>query len=187
MKILLTGFDTFNNAEINPSYEAIKNIKIASCQIEIIKVPVCYNECFDCVLNKIKDFRPDYVISFGLAASRSFITPELVAINYMYASIPDNNNVLKKGEEIGDSDKAYFTQIKINEIIDELNKENDVYRLSLSAGAYVCNNLYYHLLENENKYNYKALFIHVPPLNIMELSKMEEYITKLIERVIKIN
>lgn len=186
MKIILTGFDTFNNDEINPSYEAIKNIKIKDVTIKVVKLPVVYNKCFIELEKEIISFKPDYVLCFGLASGRKYITPEQVAINYMYCYAPDNENVIYNGEKIiSDNVDAIFTSINLPKIIDELNKNDDYYRLSLSAGAYVCNNLYYHVLKNQDKYHYRGLFTHVPNISDMSLDVTTSLILKLINKIVE--
>ena len=93
------------------------------------------------------------------------ISLEKVAINYRYATIPDNDGDSFNHESIivGNSD-AYFSTLPIIEMVDKL-KENDIKAMiSFSCGTYVCNDLMYKVINyyKENNKNTKAGFIHVP-------------------------
>jgi pyroglutamyl-peptidase len=167
MKVLITGFAPFNNEKINPSYEAVKLISdmIDDIIVEKLEVPVSFNNAFKTVLNKIKDTDYDAVILVGQAGGRSMITLEKVAINYRYATIPDNDGASFNHESIiEDGMDAYFTTLPIVKMVDKLNENNLKASISFTAGTYVCNDLMYRVINyfKENYKNTKAGFIHVP-------------------------
>lgn len=68
------------------------------------------------------------------------------------------------------------TNVDINRCKDDIKFSND-------AGKFVCNNLYFHLLEN---YHDKSIFIHVPNCNDdeNEYVKYAKRINKIIEKII---
>ncbi len=173
MKFLITGFKPFHTNDINPSslvLDYLKDKDIITCQLS-----VSYLNDKIKLENLIKEVRPDYVISLGLAASRNKITPELCAINYMYSSIPDNDNVLKQGEKIDENGpNAYFTDIPVLKLIEMLKENGFNSDLSTSAGSYVCNSTYYHLLSLQTKYHFKGLFIHVPKLDVVSIENLDK-------------
>lgn len=179
MKFLITGFTPFADNEENPSSMVLG--LIAKTDVEVLKLDVSYLRCQDMLEAKIKEVVPDIVICLGLASKRSQITPELCAINYMYAQIADNDGVLMEGRKIDDNGpNAYFTKLDLISLIKYL-KENDIdASLSTSAGTYVCNSTYYHLLSMEEKYGFKGLFIHIPPLNVINLDNLSKALTKII-------
>ena len=95
MKILITGFEPFNNNQINPSMlvlEKLKN-KYNACLL-----PVSYKNTPLILANKIDEIKPDLIILLGLADNRANISLELIGINYIGANIPDNDNLLIKGQ-----------------------------------------------------------------------------------------
>ena len=167
MKVLITGFAPFNNEKINPSYEAVKLLpnKIDLIEIDKLEVPVSYTKGFLTVLDKIKENDYDAVILVGQAGGRSMISLEKVAINYRYATIPDNDGDSFNHESIiSNGLDAYFTTLPIIKMVDKL-KENDIKAMiSFSCGTYVCNDLMYKVINyyKENNKNTKAGFIHVP-------------------------
>src|SRR5574344_2186508 len=83
MKLLLSGFEPFLNNKINPSFEVLKKLPkdIDVNEINIIELPVTFNESFKVLEKEIKVIKPDIVISFGLAAGREAISLESTAYN----------------------------------------------------------------------------------------------------------
>src|SRR5512132_22045 len=81
MKILVTGFDPFEDEPINPSWEAVRRLPDTVEHAEIIKVqiPTSFGRS------------ADVVVSVGQAGGQSVISPERVAINVDDGRIPDND------------------------------------------------------------------------------------------------
>ena len=52
---------------------------------------------------------------------------------------------------------------------------------SLSAGAYVCNNVYYALLSCESDYGHQGLFVHVPGTEAVSTPLAARALTRCIE------
>ena len=92
MSILLTGFEPFGGASVNPSWEAVLRVPDDVCGHEVhrMRLPVVYQQAAEEMLAEIRHMRPALVICCGVASGRSAVTPELVALNYRYAAIPDN-------------------------------------------------------------------------------------------------
>ncbi len=159
--IVISGFGPFGRFDVNPSWEAAKNIDTAKKFL----VPVTYREAKE-YAEKIIDLRPDAVIALGLSASSKEFRVEKVAINVMYAKIPDNEGVIAKGEKIfNDGENCYFSNVPVFELVTYLNSEGVPAIPSFSAGAYICNAFYYSLLyfREKKNCNAKIVFVHVPP------------------------
>ena len=165
MNILITGFDPFNNAAINPSYEAIKLLPdyINGHKINKLLIPTSFKRSFDVLKESLDNNHYDYVILVGQAGGRNSITPEKVAINYIDASIKDNDNLIYHDQPINKNNKeAYFSTLPIIKIRDLLNENDIKSTISYSAGTFVCNYLMYRTLEYFENTNTKAGFVHVP-------------------------
>ena len=68
---------------------------------------------------------------------------------------------------------GYFATLPINEIVKELGKANIPAKISNSAGAYLCNRLFYsvmHFIAIEGL-SIKAGFIHLPHVHKQNLKK----------------
>ena len=170
MSILLTGFEPFDGAETNPSWEAVRLVPdtIGGRAVHRLLLPVEYGRAAALLHQEIARLRPELVISVGVANGRQAITPELVAINYRHARIPDNAGVSHRGDAIAaDGPAAYMTRLPVHAMISVIQAAGIPAALSLSAGAYVCNDVYYALLACEKEFGHKGLFVHVPGTEVV--------------------
>jgi len=167
MKLLLTAFSPFGGEKINPSLEAVKLVKDKILETDIIKleVPTVFGKSIKIVADAIEKEKPDYVLCIGQAGGRYGITPERVAINIDDARIPDNEGNQPIDRPIfADGEPAYFSNLPVKAMVEEIRKEGLPAGLSNSAGTYVCNHLMYGVLYTLSK-KYKGVkggFIHVP-------------------------
>ena len=167
MKLLLTAFSPFGGEKINPSLEAVKLVKDKILETDIIKleVPTVFGKSIKIVADAIEKEKPDYVLCIGQAGGRYGITPERVAINIDDARIPDNEGNQPIDKPIfADGESAYFSNLPVKAMVEEIRKEGLPANLSNSAGTYVCNHLMYGVLYTLSK-KYKGVkggFIHVP-------------------------
>lgn len=167
MKILVTGFDPFDHEKINPAIEAVKRLPdhIKDAQIIKLEIPTIFNECAQVVKQAIQVHQPDYVVNVGQAGGRSAVTVERVAINLNDGRIPDNAGYQPIGEAIKeDGPAAYFTELPIKAMVNEIRKNNLPAKISNTAGTYVCNHIMYQVQYMRDKEfpNIKAGFIHIP-------------------------
>ena len=164
-KLLITGFEPFGGESINPSWEAVTRLpdKINDYTIAKLLIPVVFGEAANKVLDAAKDIKPDVIISVGQAGGRNAITPELVAINLRHASIPDNNGNQPADEPIAENGpKAYFSTLPVRKMSDAIKSAGISSSISYSAGAYVCNDVLYTLLNHYNESKTRVGFIHIP-------------------------
>ena len=165
MNVLLTGFEPFDGAEVNPSWEAVRLVPdvIGGHDVHRLRLPVEYGRAAALLQEAIGQLKPELVISVGVANGRTAVTPELAAINYRYARIPDNAGASHQGDPIDpDGPAAHMTSLPIHAMISAIQAEGIPAALSLSAGAYVCNDVYYALLGCESAFGHRGLFVHVP-------------------------
>ena len=81
--ILFTGFEPFDNAKTNPSFEAVRLLpsEIKGARVEKLELPVVFGEAAEMIINRIGCETPEAVIMTGVAAGRDKITPEVTAVN----------------------------------------------------------------------------------------------------------
>jgi pyroglutamyl-peptidase len=160
-KVLLTGFEPFGTATSNPSGEIVK--RISGDNIVTAVLPVAYTQSGERLLALIAEHNPDVVICLGQAEGRTQITPEKVAINLDDARLADNQGVLRNDAKIieGGPD-AYFSTLPVKEIVEAIKAKGVPVAVSLSAGAFLCNHVFY---VAQNKFagtNVRSGFVHVP-------------------------
>lgn len=169
MKILITGFDPFGGANINPAYEAVKKLPDAIKGAQIIKmeIPTVFEKDGEVLEKAIKEHKPNVVICVGQAGGRSDISVERVAINLMEARIPDNEGKQPFNQKVcEDGENAYFATIPVKAVVNNVKKNGIPASISYTAGTFVCNDIMYRLLYMAEK-TYKGMkggFIHVPYL-----------------------
>lgn len=188
MSILLTGFEPFDGAETNPSWEAVCRVadRIAGQEVHRVCLPVVYGEAAKLLRGEIARIRPEVVVCCGVAGGRTAITPELVAVNYRMARIPDNAGQQFAGVPIDpDGPAAYMTRLPVHSMIDAVKAAGIPAYLSLSAGAYVCNDVYWALLAAEGEYGYLGLFIHVPGADVVDADAAARAITLCLQTALE--
>ena len=164
-KLLITGFEPFGEETINPSWEAVNLLdsQIGEYQITKLLLPVVFEKAYEKTLEKANELCPNVILCIGQAGGRNAITPELVAINLRHASIPDNNgNKPQDQPVISGGENAYFSNIPVRKIVDAISTQQIPAKVSYSAGAYVCNDLLYSLLNNFKNSETLVGFIHLP-------------------------
>ncbi len=166
-KVLIAGFDVFGDNPLNPALEAIKLLEsqqLEGAEIRVCKVPVTRYESIDTVISAIEAHKPDVVLTVGLAAGRSAITPERVAINIDDFRIADNKgNQPIDVQIVSDGPDAYFSTLPIKAITQRVQERGIPCQVSNSAGTFVCNHLFYgvqHYLRNSHiKHGFIISFI----------------------------
>jgi pyroglutamyl-peptidase len=161
MKILLTGFEPFGAATSNPSGEIIK--QISGDNIVTAILPVAYTQSAEHLLVLIAEHNPDVVICLGQAEGRTQITPEKVAINLDDARLADNEGVLRNDVKILEAGPdAYFSTLPIKEIVEAIKSAGVPAAISLSAGAFLCNHVFYIVQNKFAGTHVRSGFVHVP-------------------------
>jgi pyroglutamyl-peptidase len=76
---LITGFDPFGGAVVNPSWEAVKRLpdRIGDWQLTKIEIPTVFGLAAQTVLQVAQDLQPDAIVCIGQAGGREAITPEV--------------------------------------------------------------------------------------------------------------
>jgi pyroglutamyl-peptidase len=160
-KVLLTGFEPFGTATSNPSGEIVK--QISGDNIVTAILPVAYAGSAERLLALITEHNPDVVICLGQAEGRTQITPEKIAINLDDARLADNEGVLRNDVKIlEDGPDAYFTTLPINKMVEAIKAKGVPAAVSLSAGAFLCNHVFYVAQSKFADTKVRSGFIHVP-------------------------
>jgi pyroglutamyl-peptidase len=196
VKVLITGFDPFGGEKINPAWEAVKGIKdiIEGAKIIKLEIPTVFNKSIEKVKEAMELEKPDIVLCIGQAGGRYDMTVERVAINVDDARIEDNEgNQPIDIPVFEDGENAYFSNLPIKAMVEEIKGQGIPASISNSAGTFVCNHIMYGVLYHINKTykNMRGGFIHVPFINEQVLDKKNqpympvEHISKALEAAIK--
>ena len=161
MTILITGFEPFGKATLNPSGEIVK--QISGDNIVTAILPVAYAQSAERLLELITQHNPDVVICLGQAEGRTQITPERIAINLDDARLADNEGVTRIDEPIlVGGPVAYESTLPIKEFVTAINAAGVPAAVSLSAGAFLCNHIFYGAQDALKGTNVRSGFVHGP-------------------------
>lgn len=174
--VLLSGFEPFAGAAENESWQAVSRavpvLRESGLEIEALELPVEFGRAGDLLEHAVKTHRPALVIAVGLAAGRSGITPERVAINVRDARIPDNAGASPVDEPVVPGGPVgRFTTLPIKAMVAALDAIGVPGAVSQTAGTYVCNDVFYrlqHLLATEpDLEGVRGGFVHVPSADVV--------------------
>jgi pyroglutamyl-peptidase len=166
MSILVFGFEPFLEFDENPAQLVVQHLrarKIKDHEITSVVLPVDYSRIEERIVAEVTRVKPQLVIGFGLAPGREKITPEKIAVNYRFASEPDNTGKVMNGTPIDPKlPDGIFTNLPVEGLVESLNKSGIPSTVSLSAGAYLCNNAMFVIVREARKQNFSGGFIHIP-------------------------
>ena len=164
-KLLITGFDPFDGASVNPSWEAVKLLPDVIGDFELCKlqIPTVFGLAPKTVLEKAAEIQPDVIIAVGQAGTRAAVTPERIGINVRDARITDNAGISPKDESIvpGGPD-GLFSALPVKAMIAAIQNAGLPGAISNTAGTFVCNDVLYSLLHHYAGTKVRCGFIHVP-------------------------
>jgi len=175
VKTLVTGFEPFGGSDRNPSAELITRLV---GEVITVVLPVEFDAVRKLVPNLLAEHRPTHVVCLGLSGCATGLTLERVAINLIDARIPDN-----AGEQPVDrpvvpgAPAARFSTLPVKAMLRAVQATGIPGELSLSAGSYVCNALFYHVLHAAAAFprdiRPRCGFIHVPSEDAVDLDSQE--------------
>ncbi len=169
-RILVTGFQPFGGESCNPSEILLQSLKgdlAFNSQVEFLLLPVSFKESVEVLENAMLHNHFDAVFLLGQAGGRKSLSLERVALNWCEAKSADEVGFTPRAGgivEVGPA--AYFSSLPLDEWKAKLEAQGIPAEVSLSAGGFVCNHLYFwaqHLVKRREA-STEVLFIHVPYL-----------------------
>jgi len=167
--LLLTGFEPFDQAPVNPSWEAARQLDgvLLDDGVQIVArcLPCAFATAGDCLAQLIAELQPVMVIATGLGPGRSDISIERVAINVNDARIPDNLGAqpIDTAVVVG-GPAAYFSTLPIKAMVKAVREVGIAASVSQTAGTFVCNQVFYLLQHALVGTEVRSGFVHVPNL-----------------------
>lgn len=165
-RVLLTGFEPFAGASLNPSEQIVKTLAatgVDGVDLHTAVLPVVFTESSELLKHLIKQHQPDIVICLGQAEGRREISFERVAINLDDARLADNaGRTITDQPVVEGGHPAHFTTLPVKEMVAAVRAKGIAAGLSTTAGTFVCNHIFYslqHALLGTHKH---SGFIHVP-------------------------
>ncbi len=160
---LVTAFEPFGGETVNASEEAAKRIHgwRSGDAVVVTRVLSCaYEVCVAEFLEAFERLRPSVVLMTGQAARRRLICVERFARSRVSATAIDNLGALGVAAE-----GPVRLEAKGADAVARAIRDAGVpVRVSMNAGDYVCNHLYYRVLRHlaGATTTVPAIFIHLP-------------------------
>jgi pyroglutamyl-peptidase len=170
MKVLLTGFEPFGGSQVNPSREVVGRLAqdgVPGVILHSTILPVDRQGGPSTLLRAVRALHPDAILCLGEAARRMAISIERVAINLLDYRMADNAGHQAMDEPIvPDGPAAYFVTLPVRAMLEAVCAAGIPAELSLSAGAFLCNQVTYELLHylTTHQLDIPAGFVHLPAL-----------------------
>ncbi len=163
--LLITGFEPFGGEKINPSWEAVRLLPdtLGNWRIHKLQLPVLFGKAADAAWEAAQLINPEAILCVGQAGGRTGVTPEQVAINLRNGTDNDGNSYLD-APVIDGGPPAYFSTLKVRDVVHAVQDAGIAASLSYSAGTFVCNDTLYTLLHRCAQTNVTVGFVHVPYL-----------------------
>jgi pyroglutamyl-peptidase len=151
-KILLTSFDIWlphhqSNSSNDLLIEVAQLNSIPYSLTFLNKLPVDVEVASKCVIDKINELQPEHIICCGMAQKRTQLCVE--------SNASCEENVL-------------HTPVNLEELVADAT----AIEISHDCGKFVCEGLYYSVLNHlrEHQLNSNCIFVHVPILNAENLT-----------------
>lgn len=158
--ILVTGFEPFEGLASNPSGQVAEAVAGENVTAAILPVS---DRAAPRMLEQLLEREWDAVLLLGVAPDRLCYSLERVALNYRDPDRPDNEDhtpdetwLVKNGPA------AYFSTLPLDQLLTRLQGDNHPAEISMSAGAYLCNAVFY-LARHQLADGPPCGFLHLPP------------------------
>lgn len=176
--VLLTGFEPFAGDVVNASWEAVACLRDrppVGVELHAVRLPVAFGASGLAVREAIARVRPELVVATGLDAGADAIRLERLAVNLDDARIPDNDGAQPVDEAaVPGAPLARLATLPVKACLAALRAANIPARLSMSAGGFVCNHVFVHVLDAIEGTPARGGFVHVPPAATMPTARVAD-------------
>lgn len=186
LRVLLTAFDAFDSADVNPSEQAVQLLQqrlgetpvppsddgefrlpdAVNIQTEVL-VTCCDDawQKLDRAAQAIPQDESFAIVMAGLAGNRTRICLERFALNVRSYRVDDNNGHRWQEEYIDkNAPDALRCRLPLFDLCDHLNRNGLMADISNYAGSFVCNETYFRAMQKWGSSSrcQGIIFIHVP-------------------------
>jgi len=190
-KVLITGFEPFDNSSYNISQKLVSEIeRLELNNLEInTKILTVDEEGSKKVseLILVEDF--DFILHLGYSKTTRKIHLESRAVNKINMSIKDNSGrEIKQGFVINNDADEYISTVDFEIFSHRLDKN---FLISSDAGTFVCNETYFRTLNTiyesnlRNRFNklLPCMFVHLPSQNFISISEQLQLVLSILNLV----
>jgi pyroglutamyl-peptidase len=168
--VLVTAFEPFGGATVNPSWEASKDLDgtmLGGWRVRVVRLPVVYDEMAAPLDAAVAKHRPSAIVSFG--QGRGIVQVERVARNcYHPRKPPDNAGKPPPREKIDPAGPDSIpSTLPADDIVTALKAAGIEAGTSDDAGGYLCNECFWRDMREPCPAGHSIVargFVHVPAI-----------------------
>jgi pyroglutamyl-peptidase len=169
MRALVTGFDAFGGEAVNASLDAVRQLppRIGRLEVTTAELPTSYARSLVALEAAIAAAGPQIVLCVGQAGDHAALCVERVAVNVQDSRIPDNDGAQATDTPVvAGGPTAYLATLPVRAIVAALHAAELPAEISMSAGTFVCNHVFYGLMHLAalRPQPFCGGFLHVPRL-----------------------
>jgi pyroglutamyl-peptidase len=184
--LLVTGFGPFLEHATNPAWEAIRELDgtvVGGMQVRTARIDVAYARAPEQLQAALDAHRPARVVCLGVAPDQA-LRVERVARNRDDCPAADVDGVVRRGAPIREGrPEERPTGLPVEAVLAALHEAGFEAVPSDDAGGYLCNRLFFELLERVPPGSV-AGFVHVPTLEgKWDLPRLERAVRVVLETV----
>jgi pyroglutamyl-peptidase len=162
----VTGFEPFGGYLENPSGEiaqALDGTTLDGATVRGRVLPVSRVRAPAVLAQLLDELDPALVLLLGVAPGRAALTIERVAVNVLDFPIADNDGEVHVDEPVfEDGPAAYFSTLPIRTIAEAWKDAGIPGHVSDTAGAFLCNEIFYTARHLTSDRGTPAGFLHLP-------------------------
>ena len=167
-RVLATAFEPFDGERVNPSQQLVEALAAdppPGVELETAVLPVAYARAADALRAALRASTPELVVCFGQANGRAGISLERFAHNLDDGTKIDNEGASSATEIDPAGPAAYRSTLPVDELVERLRAEGIPAAVSHDAGGFLCNHVFYVLMQELERHPGTAGgFVHVPLL-----------------------
>jgi pyrrolidone-carboxylate peptidase len=189
--VLVSGFGPFEKVGTNPSGEiarALADSPPAGVRVRAAVLPVSFArapEEWDAALAELvrQGERPGLVLSLGVAKRPGFRLERFAKPELKHVPRVDVDGM--SAHEFSRPGPPLESGLDLARLLEALRRRGveDV-RISRTAGGYVCERIYHHVLTRARQHGVAGLFVHVPPLRFAALERQVQVVRWVLEEAV---
>ncbi|NEG89418.1 pyroglutamyl-peptidase I [Bifidobacterium aerophilum] len=166
LTVVISGFDHYDGVDVNPCVEVPRALAQRGVAFDVsqppfdeadggfgvtvhaVSLPVSYTRAWAVLHEALESVHPDIVIATGLKHTARGVMLERCATNQISDGRPDADGMAPPTGPIReDGPAAYWTRLPLRSILRDFAHDGVPASLSSDAGTFVCNSLFYRLLD----------------------------------------
>jgi len=191
--VFVSGFGPFERVGVNPSAEialalaasppAGTSVRAAVLPVSFARAPEAWDAAFAALLGQ--GGRPDLVLSLGVAKRPGFRLERFARPELKLAPRVDVDG--RSAHEFSRVGPRLESGLDLTRLLDALRRRGVAdARVSRTAGGYVCERTYHHVLTRAREHGVAGLFVHVPPLRFTALERQIQVVGWVLEESVAI-